>query len=294
MMGNKTTRPPLKSAGFSLVVVRHPDGKWLVVEETRNRGFWLPGGTVEPGEPFNDAAVRETKEEAGIDVELVGVLRVEYSLQFRYIRLKTIYFAIPKDPKQKPKEIPDEESLRALWCDENELADLEKKDLWRGPELLYWSSYLNRGGVIYPVDMMLNEGAIVTFHKLNDVRTSYLQNLSPRKLEVNQVAITKFLQALEESNESWFLLKETKKIFNSVCEKSGNTMLHLASRSKSTSFIKSCIFISEAAVLSAKNEAGQTAVSLWKQEGIDSSLLTLLTQRIKSKLDCSTIKFNEI
>jgi len=37
---------------------------------------YITGGAVDPGETFSEAAVRETKEEAGIDVELKGILKV--------------------------------------------------------------------------------------------------------------------------------------------------------------------------------------------------------------------------
>lgn len=37
-----------------------------------SRGWEMPGGVVEEGESLKDAAVRETKEESGIDVRPIG------------------------------------------------------------------------------------------------------------------------------------------------------------------------------------------------------------------------------
>lgn len=53
-------------------MVQHPDGRLLAVHESRGRGWWLPAGFVEPGDDLMTAAIRETKEEAGIDVRLQG------------------------------------------------------------------------------------------------------------------------------------------------------------------------------------------------------------------------------
>lgn len=54
------------------------DDKYLLVQEGKQeaRGQWnLPAGRVEVGETIKNAAVRETKEETGYDVEIIRELK---------------------------------------------------------------------------------------------------------------------------------------------------------------------------------------------------------------------------
>lgn len=59
-------------------VIRDGDGKMLVLRRSAaNRSFvgcWeWPGGKCEPGEPFDQALVREVFEETGLTVEVTGL-----------------------------------------------------------------------------------------------------------------------------------------------------------------------------------------------------------------------------
>ena len=45
--------------GLSLTIVRNNQNKFLAIKETRNRGWWIPGGRVDPPEDFYTAAIRE-------------------------------------------------------------------------------------------------------------------------------------------------------------------------------------------------------------------------------------------
>lgn len=54
-------------------LVTNDNGEILLINSPR-RGWEYPGGMVEPGETFQDALIREIKEEAGVDVEIIGFI----------------------------------------------------------------------------------------------------------------------------------------------------------------------------------------------------------------------------
>ena len=65
------------------VLVRDDVGRLLLVRSV-DTGMWQTiGGTIEPDEDPADAAVREAREEAGVDVELRGILAVTGGPEFR-------------------------------------------------------------------------------------------------------------------------------------------------------------------------------------------------------------------
>jgi ADP-ribose pyrophosphatase YjhB (NUDIX family) len=143
---------------FSLVVCQHPDGRYLAVEESRGRGWWLPGGFVDAGDILTRAAVRETQEEAGIDVRLAGVLQFQQSMNEVNARARAIFFARPVDPAQLPKSVADDESESARWCSVRDLERLALKSPGlRGKELLNWARYLDAGGLVYPMQLLSPE-----------------------------------------------------------------------------------------------------------------------------------------
>jgi len=159
--------------GLSLVIVRNKEGRYLSVREKRNRGWWVPGGKVDPPESFTEAAIREVKEEAGIDVELKGILQVLYKIpEQNFQRIKIIFYAEPKDENQKPKDFADDESEEAQWFTFKEIEDLKHKlPGWRGPELYEWTKYLEDGGIIYPISLLGLEGESVCLVTKESVKT---------------------------------------------------------------------------------------------------------------------------
>lgn len=62
-------------SGGAGVWVQH-DGAVLMVQHEGEEAWSEPGGKLEPGESFAEAAIRETVEETGIETTITGVLEV--------------------------------------------------------------------------------------------------------------------------------------------------------------------------------------------------------------------------
>jgi 8-oxo-dGTP pyrophosphatase MutT (NUDIX family) len=60
----------------AVAIVAREDGAVLLIRRTDNGTWALPGGAIEMSEPVADAAVRETFEETGIQVEVTGLLGI--------------------------------------------------------------------------------------------------------------------------------------------------------------------------------------------------------------------------
>src|SRR5579859_5316503 len=56
------------------VVVANDAGQILLIKRSDNDNWALPGGAIDLGESITQAGVRETREETGIDCEIVGVV----------------------------------------------------------------------------------------------------------------------------------------------------------------------------------------------------------------------------
>ena len=58
------------------VIVADDDGRILLIRRTDNGNWAVPGGAIDLGESMIGAAVRETREESGVDCEITGLLGI--------------------------------------------------------------------------------------------------------------------------------------------------------------------------------------------------------------------------
>lgn len=71
------------------IIIKYKDGIILIKRKNPPEGWALPGGFVDYGESLEDSAVREAREETGLDIQLVRQLH-SYSDPNRDPRLHTI------------------------------------------------------------------------------------------------------------------------------------------------------------------------------------------------------------
>lgn len=112
------------------------DGRFLMVEEVVDGRtvFNQPAGHLEPGESLAEAAVRETLEETGWEVELEAVLGVyqNTSTSSGTCYIRTCYIARPL--RHWPDRPLDSGIVRACWMSRSDL--LKHQDALRGPVVL--------------------------------------------------------------------------------------------------------------------------------------------------------------
>jgi len=99
-------------------------------------------------------AQRETREEAGLDITVEGILRVQHTpVDDGSARMRVIFLASPEDGATvDPAGGPD--ALQARWVTIDEAAELPL----RGTEVLEMFEYVMKGHPIHPLSLLGPEG----------------------------------------------------------------------------------------------------------------------------------------
>jgi 8-oxo-dGTP diphosphatase len=112
---------PVEAAGG--VVVR--DGTVLLVHRPRYDDWTLPKGKLDPGESFEDAAVREVQEETGLRCRLVRELP---STEYRVGRRAKIVRYWLMEPESDMPFVPNDETDELRWLPPQEALALLSYD----------------------------------------------------------------------------------------------------------------------------------------------------------------------
>ena len=137
---------------YAMVLIEN-DGHFLMVQENKAMKPWyLPAGRVEHGESFREAAIRETREEAGVDVELTGLIKVEaFPLSDDRHYMKVIFTG--KTTKGFPrKDFEDEHSIQSAWMTTEEIQEVHLRSY---EVIMYINHYLN--GEVYPLEVLQDD-----------------------------------------------------------------------------------------------------------------------------------------
>jgi len=131
------------------------DGKVLLVQEAKEKcyGKWnISVGGLEPNESLTDGAIREVKEETGCDVELTGIVCIDYGVRENKPFMAIIFSTnlMKEDIKFNKDEI-----LDVKWYDIDEIIN-GMDDKLRNSKFIKPSLRNLRNGNIAPMDI-LNE-----------------------------------------------------------------------------------------------------------------------------------------
>ncbi len=116
-------------------IIRHDD-KFLMLSNKSNGQLFFPGGGIEIDETIEEALMREVKEEAGIEIEIVKLIHFKEQFFYydpadeAYHMFNYFYICNPKTLSLlKDDEVKDEEAEKPRWVDieeiKNNAANLE-------------------------------------------------------------------------------------------------------------------------------------------------------------------------
>ena len=109
-----TPRNPAPTVDIIVELTDQPNRSLVLVERKNEpKGFAIPGGFIDYGESAEQAAVREAKEELGLDVELLEQFHV-YSDPNRDSRKHTLSIVFLARAEGKPKAGDDAKNVEVI------------------------------------------------------------------------------------------------------------------------------------------------------------------------------------
>ncbi len=110
------------------VFVQDELGRVLLIQRTDN-GLWaLPGGAQDFGEYIAETAVRETREEAGVEVEVTGVVGIytnpNHVVEYSDGEVRQQFSICFRGRYLSGRPTPSDESSEVRWVARDELDDL--------------------------------------------------------------------------------------------------------------------------------------------------------------------------
>ena len=109
-------------------IIEIGDGIVLIKRKNKPYGWALPGGFVEYGESYEEAAVREAQEETGLDITLIEQFHT-YSKPGRDPRMHTATTVFIATAKGKPQAGDDAGQAKIFTIDEIPELTFDHKDI---------------------------------------------------------------------------------------------------------------------------------------------------------------------
>ena len=140
---------------ITVATIVEDNGCFLFVEELKNGKLVLnqPAGHLEPNETLREAAIRETLEETGWDVELTGVVGIYlYTAPSNGVTYQRVCFT-GKTVRHHPERALDTGIVGAPWLTREQL--VSQPDRWRSELVLQCiDDYLK--GPLHSLDVVRN------------------------------------------------------------------------------------------------------------------------------------------
>ncbi|MFI2713735.1 NUDIX hydrolase [Micromonospora sp. NPDC018662] len=110
------------------VFVQDGQGRVLLIQRTDNHLWALPGGAQEFGEYIAEAAVRETREETGVEVEVTGIVGIytnpSHVVEYSDGEVRQQFSICLRARYVSGRPAPSDESSEVRWLAHDELSDL--------------------------------------------------------------------------------------------------------------------------------------------------------------------------